>query len=361
MERRDALRVLGAGLVGLAGCAGRVPDSLDSGGEGTTPAAERQFSHFESYDDQTVTVALAKDDVPPDLDARFRLLVRAQEYPRGDVLTTGRSAAIEGFDDAVRTVDVTLDGPPESTEPMHYVASVVADGSAGDDVGSIVAETDRFTLDGGSLVAAPHPEAVGEFQRGSFTRTVAEGAYHLSLGGADSQVELSLRVFKSEFVLGRIGYRGHDYPPYVDQATDSGLAGRIATDTYAAAIDRDREPVEFAIDAVQTLPYVPESVTADADEYIKYPAETLVDGGGDCEDSAILLASVLQASPYAQDCALIHPPYHMGLGIAGDEYGGTFYPYQGARYFYVETTGSGWEIGQLPEEYANTSALVFQV
>ncbi len=118
------------------------------------------------------------------------------------------------------------------------------------------------------------------------------------------------------------------------------------------------EKVELAIAFVQGLPYTSDSVTTPFDEYPRYPIETLVDNGGDCEDTSILLASLLNSMGYGS--VLIVFPHHIGVGIKGseDRYG-TYYEYKGDRYFYIETTGEGWLIGDLPKEYQNTSASLY--
>lgn len=367
MERRDALRMLGGSVAVLSGCAGRgvIPDT---GGDGTTTLAdaiERQFSRFDSVDPDAVSLQIAREDVPDGWRSSFHVAVFTRTYPRGSVVESGHSEPIDGFDDPFRSVTVALgDGGTTPSAPLHRVAEI-RPGAPPEDhpapgTGTIVAETDRFQRESGTLTPDPHPETVGNTAQEGFSREEVEGAYIVRISQQSGEWTLPLRVFKSEFVLGRNGWRGHDYPPYVEQARTSGLASYLSREISRVAEARSRDPIPFAVEVVQALPYVPESVTESADEYIKYPAETLVDGGGDCEDSAILLASLLEESPIDRDCALIHPPHHMGLGIAG-EYSGTYYPYEGERYFYVETTGSGWDIGELPAEYADSSALVFQV
>lgn len=78
-------------------------------------------------------------------------------------------------------------------------------------------------------------------------------------------------------------------------------------------------------------------------EYPKYPAEMLVDGKGDCEDSAILMAGLLDALGY--DTVLLSYSDHMALGIRMDEfnpyyakYTPKYFAYEGKHYYYVEGT-----------------------
>jgi hypothetical protein len=108
------------------------------------------------------------------------------------------------------------------------------------------------------------------------------------------------------------------------------------------------ETVNYVVSFVQGMKYI-----SDKDpkvEYAKFPAETLVDAGGDCEDSAILLAALLDELGYGT--ILISPPGHMALGIACADCTGSYIDYKGRKYYYTETTSAGWKIGELPYEHS---------
>jgi predicted transglutaminase-like cysteine proteinase len=108
---------------------------------------------------------------------------------------------------------------------------------------------------------------------------------------------------------------------------------------------------------VQSLPYTSDKVTTGYDEYPRYPIETLVDNGGDCEDTAILTAALLNEMGFG--VVLVNLPGHMAVGVkCTNDYPGSYYEYNGARYYYLETTGDNWEIGQIPEEYTNSKATI---
>ena len=120
------------------------------------------------------------------------------------------------------------------------------------------------------------------------------------------------------------------------------------------------QTVEFAAAFVQSLPYTIDSVTSPYDEYPRYPAETLVDNGGDCEDTSILLASILDKMGYG--VVLLNPPNHMAVGVKiSGNISGTCWQYEGDNYYYIETTGLNWRIGQLPEKYKDTTATVCSI
>jgi hypothetical protein len=88
------------------------------------------------------------------------------------------------------------------------------------------------------------------------------------------------------------------YDIYVSDPRDDAFIGRLARElrrmAQAAGLNATQE-LSFALSFVQGLPYTSDSVTTGFDEYPRYPLETLVDNGGDCEDSAILFASIAQA------------------------------------------------------------------
>ena len=123
------------------------------------------------------------------------------------------------------------------------------------------------------------------------------------------------------------------------------------------------ETADFVLAFVQSLPYVPDDVSTPYDEFPKFPFETLVDGGGDCEDTSILYATLMKILGY--DVVLIGLPDHMMVGVAARGkvprlryyYVDTF----GTRYLPAETTGEGWRVGDAPEEFLKVSLEVFKI
>ena len=115
----------------------------------------------------------------------------------------------------------------------------------------------------------------------------------------------------------------------------------------------DSQTISMMIGFVQSLPYTSDDVTTKFDEYPRYPVETLVDNGGDCEDTSILLAALLNAMKY--DVVLLASKDHMAVGVGvppstpplGD-YAMTMLKGSGRTYAFLETTGNGFQIGQCP-------------
>jgi len=98
--------------------------------------------------------------------------------------------------------------------------------------------------------------------------------------------------------------------------------------------------------------YASDNITKNEVEYWRYPVETLVDKKGDCEDSSVLFASIMDSLGY--DTALLFYVLeddvgHLAVGIhlEGD-HGGYAEDKDGKRYYYCETTNSVNILGEIP-------------
>jgi hypothetical protein len=84
--------------------------------------------------------------------------------------------------------------------------------------------------------------------------------------------------------------------------------------------------------------------------YVRYPAETLL-GAGDCEDVAILAASLLLAADI--DCVILNYTDHVAVGVAGRFTGKSFMaPWNQKEYFFAECTSDKYG----PDDYRSLSA-----
>lgn len=164
-------------------------------------------------------------------------------------------------------------------------------------------------------------------------------------------------------------YRAKPRPPtknysvYVTDPKDDAYTGHLASklkeETQRLNLD-EYETMHFAASFVQKLAYTLDPNTTGYDEYPRYPIETLVDEGGDCEDTSILLAEILYAIGY--DVVLLGLPSHVAIGVSDSQgFCGTYYNHNGRRYFYLETTGEAGRIGVVPQEYANEAAYIYEI
>ena len=164
-------------------------------------------------------------------------------------------------------------------------------------------------------------------------------------------------------------YRAKPRPPtknysvYVtdprDDAYTGDLANKLKEETQRIDLD-EYDTMHFAASFVQSLAYTSDLTTTGYDEYPRYPIETLVDEGGDCEDTSILLAELLDIMGY--DVVLVSLPSHVATGVSeGHGFCGTYYQHNGKRYFYLETTGEAGRIGVVPHEYASEPAYIYHI
>lgn len=149
-----------------------------------------------------------------------------------------------------------------------------------------------------------------------------------------------------------------DFPLMVREGTDAlqdlvREFRRVMSSTW-----QEERKVNFVLAFVQSLPYTYDNVTTGYDDFRRYAIETLIDGGGDCEDTSVLAASILSGLGF--ELALISPPGHIAVGVKGN-FSGTSFRYGNNRYYYCETTGAGWKLGQLPPAYASKKATIISI
>lgn len=149
-----------------------------------------------------------------------------------------------------------------------------------------------------------------------------------------------------------------DWLEYTKDPTIEDLASGLNRFSLQAGFDY-YGAVNFVLAFVQNMPYTEDDVTTGADEFPRYPIETLVDGGGDCEDTSFLVAGILREMGY--DTALIVLPGHMAVGVQGWDYLGSYYLKDDTKYYYCETTGVGWRMGEIPSDYEGVSAILIEV
>ncbi|KXA94528.1 hypothetical protein AKJ65_04150 [candidate division MSBL1 archaeon SCGC-AAA259E19] len=201
-----------------------------------------------------------------------------------------------------------------------------------------------------------YPLAISETQPSENISRYFEWTDHLSEEWS-WELNIELRRYQYYQTLSHTAYSKEDYLEFVTY--QDGLVKHMADELSSMYSDPDNES-NYALSFVQSLGYLPEN-----EEYIRYPVETLVDNG-DCEDTAILYVALMKAAGH--DVALIDFENHMMAGVNLSElpqYGNQEYIHwfeeNGKRYYTCETTGIGWHVGDLPEQYQGESARVYIV
>jgi len=133
---------------------------------------------------------------------------------------------------------------------------------------------------------------------------------------------------------------------------------RELADRFSERAFTDFDKVNLAMTFVQSFPYTYDNDSKGEDEYVRYPIETLVDSSGDCEDKVVLLATILHEMDI--DFILLSLPEHLALAVHCDGVKAERYiQFRNKRYYYIETTMEGWQIGQVPPDYAFTEVEVY--
>ena len=79
-------------------------------------------------------------------------------------------------------------------------------------------------------------------------------------------------------------------------------------------------------------------------DFAKFPSETIIDGGGDCEDTAILFVSLARIAGF--DVKFLKIPGHMMAVVQGN-FIGYYTEYDNKKYFVVETARTNRTIGEI--------------
>ncbi|WP_318785293.1 hypothetical protein [Methanimicrococcus hacksteinii] len=153
-----------------------------------------------------------------------------------------------------------------------------------------------------------------------------------------------------------------DYGQYAVSEYDRELVQKLAG-SFRTHGDKNRYSEEEialnVISFVHTIPYTYDIETTGFEEYPRYPAETLVEGG-DCEDRAILAAAVLYELDI--DCILIHLKNHMAVGLKDSgNFTGKSYKYNDTIYYYAGVADGETQIGIISPETDTTLIGIYPI
>ena len=115
-------------------------------------------------------------------------------------------------------------------------------------------------------------------------------------GGTTHTVTITTPKELYEYYQSQDHAKGSSYVRYALSDYDRDYVKTIAdafTDDGKNSGYTRQETIENFVAFVQSIPYTSDILTNGIQEYPRYPVETIVDHGGDCEDRAILIAAVL--------------------------------------------------------------------
>lgn len=114
----------------------------------------------------------------------------------------------------------------------------------------------------------------------------------------------------------------------------------------------------FILQFVQeNINYELDNETKGCTEYWRFPVETLVDKKGDCEDSSVLYAAIMDNLGYEVVILFYtwkendEPVGHLAIGIKLEgDHGSFIEDNNGEKYYYCETTAKAFNIGEIPDD-----------
>ena len=131
----------------------------------------------------------------------------------------------------------------------------------------------------------------------------------------------------------------------------------------------DITTANFVLKFVQSnIIYRLDDDTKNCQEYWRFPVETLVDKQGDCEDTSVLYAALMDTLDY--DMALLFYSWvedgeklgHLAVGIQLNGNHGSYVEDKfGTRYYYCETTTTVYTIGQIPKDIRTEPKMIIPI
>ncbi len=226
-------------------------------------------------------------------------------------------------------------------------------------------------------------EFLGETYR--LVLTLTDGYSHNSVGLENGTWTIRLSVPNSAYSFYKAlpgGFRysfNHTYLQYFLTGNDTyvqELAADLGEISREEGFD-ELTTLNFVLSFVQNaMAYLDDMQTTGFYDYYKFPLETLVEGGGDCEDKSILMATVAHDLGYdvvliVMNITLAQTAGHVAVGANVGEVNNSnplsrylryYYVYDGKRYYYMETTASDshglvsghYYVGVSPVEYGYT-------
>jgi hypothetical protein len=211
------------------------------------------------------------------------------------------------------------------------------------------------------------PASVGDTNTGEDTNTgvtIGEGDYLWKYGKNTYRMDINISTaLVEQYRNNQIQRYGTSHSEMVKMCdayvtSTDGVIQNVALQLGNFSADfSEVNTAQFVLSFVQYIEYVGDETSTSEDEYWRFPVETLYDKMGDCEDKAFLYASLMEAMGF--DAVILIFEGHAATGIAVDGASGTFYNFEGSKYYYCETTAVGWGIGQIPDQYG--SAYIGQV
>jgi hypothetical protein len=187
-------------------------------------------------------------------------------------------------------------------------------------------------------------------------------AYAANIGGQSYRLPITTKEY---FKFKQLPHKRKDISDIVNWVTYDNETIRNIAQYMTNDLKSPEAKAQALLDFVHSHMY--DSKIEEHEDYVRYPIETIVERNGDCEDFAILGASLMKS--IGLDVALILFPSfkgssHVTLGVSGN-FAGRYFNVNEKKYFLAETTctqwptrPADWKIGECPLEIISRPARI---
>ena len=190
---------------------------------------------------------------------------------------------------------------------------------------------------------------------------VLEKLYTWEWDGVERSITITVPEQLYTYYSEKERYQTTDYRGYILHPMDDQYVEALLYEFNLIQVDEglsEEDKTDLIISFIQNMDYTLDPDSKGLTEYPRFPVETLVDGGGDCEDTGILMASLLDVMGY--NVSLILLPDHLAVGVEVNATG-VHWVYDNVTYYYLETTAPGWSEGEVPPEHDPEEATIYPV
>lgn len=210
-------------------------------------------------------------------------------------------------------------------------------------------------------------ERAGKFAEGEKVEQVFEWEFSPSFGSTFSgrmQVALNKRRYE-EYAYNNPFRKGtplsHNYNLFITRGITDEVA-QVASNFLAISQEQGFstfQEISNILAFVQAIPFKSDQETK-GKKYLRFPLETLYEKKGDADCKAILFAAILKCIGY--EVLVLEGSQTIAIAVAGAQgVPGRFFDYQGRRYYYCETSSTGWKIGEIPPDLSEDQFKVYAV
>ncbi len=190
---------------------------------------------------------------------------------------------------------------------------------------------------------------------------VLEKHYTWEWDGVERSITITVPEQLYDYYSEKERYQTTDYRGYILHPMDDQYVEALLYEFNLIQVDEglsEENKTDLIISFIQNMDYTLDPDSKGQTEYPRFPVETLVDEGGDCEDTGILMASLLDDMGY--NVSLILMPDHLAVGVEVNATG-VHWVYDNVTYYYLETTAPGWDAGEVPPEHDPEEATIYPV